>query len=156
VIVFVFGLIGLSGCESAKRDLEPSDYRPSGARWKRAASRAITDRGTWIPLAGAAAVGIGDWDAEISDWAVESTPLFGSSENARPAATALGPSTTASIEQPPRHGADLIEGVDGVLGLDIGCPPAMSLSERPGGDHAAVAVPGLCPWTLSLNAVSDL
>jgi hypothetical protein len=40
------------------------------------------------------------------------------------------------------------------LALDIGCPPAMTLSERPGGDHAAVAESDLWTRTLALFAVS--
>lgn len=85
VLTVVVGTSVLSGCASSKRGLEPRDYWPDGARWKHAASRALKDRGTWIPLAGAAVVSIDDWDREISDWAVENAPVFGSGENARQA-----------------------------------------------------------------------
>jgi membrane-associated phospholipid phosphatase len=87
----------LSGCASSKRGLEPRDYWPSGARWKQAASRALKDRGTWIPLAGAAVVSIDDWDREISDWAVENTPIFGSGENARQASDTFWIATQLSM-----------------------------------------------------------
>jgi membrane-associated phospholipid phosphatase len=87
----------LSGCASSKRGLEPRDYWPSGARWKHAASRALMDRGTWIPLAGAAVVSIDDWDREISDWAVGNTPIFGSGENARQASDTFWIATQLSM-----------------------------------------------------------
>ncbi len=57
--------------------------------WKKAASRAITDRGTWIPLAGAGVVSIDGWDERISDWAIDNTPIFGSQENAKRASDTL-------------------------------------------------------------------
>jgi len=83
-------LILASGCASSKRDLAARDYWPSGARWKQAATRAVKDRGTWIPLAGAAVVGgVDDWDRQISDWAVENTPVFGSRDNAVEASDTL-------------------------------------------------------------------
>lgn len=47
-------LILVSGCATGQRDLNARDYWPSGSRWKHAASRAVKDCGTWIPLAGAA------------------------------------------------------------------------------------------------------
>ena len=75
-VVLVLGALALSGCASAKRDLEAHDYFSSGARWKRATTNALTSRGTWIPLIGAGVVSIDDWDREISDWAVENTPIF--------------------------------------------------------------------------------
>ena len=96
VIVGV-GASMLSGCASSQRGLEPRDYWPSGARWKHAASRALIDRGTWIPLAGAAVVSIDDWDREISDWAVENTPVFGSGENARQASDTFWIATQLSM-----------------------------------------------------------
>jgi hypothetical protein len=97
VLTVVVGASVLSGCASSKRGLEPRDYWPSGERWKHAATRALTDRGTWIPLAGAAVVSIDDWDSEISDWAVENTPIFGSNENARQASDTLWVATQISM-----------------------------------------------------------
>jgi len=96
-LAVALGALVLSGCASAKRGIEPGDYWPSGAKWKQAASRALRDRGTWIPLAGAAVVSIDDWDREIFDWAVENAPIFGSSENAREASDTLWIATQISM-----------------------------------------------------------
>lgn len=86
-----------SGCASSKRDLKARDYWPSGARWKDAAVSAVTDRGTWIPLAGAAIVSIDHWDEHISDWAVENTPVFGSTDRALRASDNLKSATTFAM-----------------------------------------------------------
>jgi len=96
-LTVVVGASALSGCASSKHGLEPRDCWPSGARWKQAASRALKDRGTWIPLAGAAVVSFDDWDREISDWAVENTPIFGSGENARQASDTFWIATQLSM-----------------------------------------------------------
>ena len=82
-------LILMAGCATGQRDLNARDYWPSGSRWKHAASRAVKDRGTWIPLAGAAVVSIDGWDEQISDWAIEKTPVFGSNETAVDASDTL-------------------------------------------------------------------
>ena len=97
VLTVVIGTSVLTGCASSKRGLELHDYWPSGERWKHAASRALKDRGTWIPLAGAAVVSVDDWDREISDWAVENTPVFGSGENARQASDTFWIATQLSM-----------------------------------------------------------
>ena len=97
VLTVIVGASVLSGCASSKRGLQPRDDWPSGARWKQAAAHALKDLGTWIPLAGAAVVSIDDWDREISDWAVENTPIFGSSENARAASDPLWVATQLSM-----------------------------------------------------------
>jgi membrane-associated phospholipid phosphatase len=96
-VVLVLGVVALSGCASAKRDLETGDYWPSGARWKRATMNALTSRGTWVPLLGAGVVRIDDWDQEISDWAVENTPIFGSTERAIRASDNLKTLTTVAM-----------------------------------------------------------
>jgi membrane-associated phospholipid phosphatase len=84
-------------CASSRRNVEARDYWPSGERWKRATMSALTSRGTWVPLIGAGVVGIDDWDREISDWAVENTPLFGSMENALEASDNLKTVTTLAM-----------------------------------------------------------
>jgi membrane-associated phospholipid phosphatase len=96
-VVLVLGLMALSGCASAKRDLDAGDYWPSGARWKRATMNALTSRGTWVPLLGAGVVSIDDWDQEVSDWAVENTPVFGSTEKAVDASDDLKSLTTFAM-----------------------------------------------------------
>ncbi|MEJ2087719.1 MAG: phosphatase PAP2 family protein [Gammaproteobacteria bacterium] len=50
---------------------------PNGGRLGQAAVSAAKDPQTWVPLAGAAVIGIGGWDNDISDWAVDNTPIFG-------------------------------------------------------------------------------
>ena len=74
-----------SGCASA--GAHPPRARdeaawPSGDRFHGALVQALRDPGTWIPAAGAAVMTVDDWDAKISRWAVETTPLFGSPERA--------------------------------------------------------------------------
>ena len=96
-VVLVLVSMALSGCASAKRDLEVKDYLPSGGRWKRATMNALTSRGTWVPLIGAGVVSIDDWDGEISDWAIENTPVFGSTEDAIEASDNLKSATTFAM-----------------------------------------------------------
>jgi membrane-associated phospholipid phosphatase len=53
--------------------------------WKRipqAAKSAALDPVTWLPLVGAGVIAAGDWDHNISDWAIEHTPIFGSKSGA--------------------------------------------------------------------------
>ncbi|MCW8984099.1 MAG: phosphatase PAP2 family protein, partial [Thermoanaerobaculales bacterium] len=97
ILVLGLGVAALSGCASANRNLEAGDYWPSGARWKRATMNALTSRGTWVPLLGAGVVSIDDWDQEISDWAVENTPVFGSTEKAIDASDGLRSLTTFAM-----------------------------------------------------------
>lgn len=82
-------LVALPGCSMAKRGVHARDFWPRGAAWKQAAVDALKDPGTWGPAAGAVAIGIGDWDGKISDWAVENTPLFGSPAHATEASNNL-------------------------------------------------------------------
>ncbi len=86
VLVVVTTLAVLSGCATTARrraEVEHGRYWPRGSSWSRAAKTAIKDPNTWVPAAGAAVVWAADWDAGISEWAVENTPLFGSPDNAR-------------------------------------------------------------------------
>ncbi|MDX1387596.1 MAG: phosphatase PAP2 family protein [Acidobacteriota bacterium] len=88
-LVVVLGLLA-GGCAAAKRrDLKAKDYWPTKSEWKRSTVLALKDRGTWIPAAGAALMAIDDWDQEISDWAVENTPVFGSVDDAKEASDNL-------------------------------------------------------------------
>ena len=76
-------------------------FWPSKERWRQASLDALRKARTWVPAATAAAVAIGGWDRQISDWAVDRTPLFGSPHRARDAsdifrsATDLAMITTA-------------------------------------------------------------
>jgi hypothetical protein len=61
----------------------------SGERLLDAAKDALLDPQTWVPAAGALVLSIDDWDREVSDWAVEHTPVFGSEEGASKASDSL-------------------------------------------------------------------
>jgi len=85
---------------------------PNGQRWgedvsfpnweklKSTAWKAARDPQTWVPLAGALVLSVGDLDEDLSDWAVRETPLFGSENSAEDASddmrTALGVTTIVS------------------------------------------------------------
>ena len=58
---------------------------PGWRQLGRSATRAALDPQTWGPLAAAALLQIDDADHELSDWAREHTPLFGSPEAAQDA-----------------------------------------------------------------------
>lgn len=73
-----------------------ADFTPGWAAIGRAARAAATDPYTWIPLAGAAALQIGDADDEIADWARREHPLFGSTDNAQDASDWLRLATLGS------------------------------------------------------------
>lgn len=57
-------------------------YSPGWARVIDAARVAALDPQTWIPAAGSALFIAGDLDHEVSDWATEETPIFGSERGA--------------------------------------------------------------------------
>lgn len=67
---------------------------PGGAQLASAAARAARNPNTWIPAAGALVFGLTDLDDEVSDRAVDDTPVFGS--NARDASDTLRDIATAS------------------------------------------------------------
>ena len=48
----------------------------------RAAWNALTDPQTFIPAAGALVLGLTKWDKNVSHWATDHTPIFGSTHNA--------------------------------------------------------------------------
>ncbi len=58
-------------------------------KWKQAFTSAIKDPDTWAPTAAAAAIAIGGYDKGIADWAVRTTPVFGSPEAAKAASNHL-------------------------------------------------------------------
>lgn len=62
---------------------------PGWERVRLAARDAALAPSTWVPAGAALAFGIGDADQEVSDWAVDHTPLFGSRMRAREASTFL-------------------------------------------------------------------
>jgi hypothetical protein len=77
--VLLLGVLLASGCTTTtERGFWGSDVGwPDGQRLRQSAVGAFRDPQTWVPLAGAAVIGIGGWDDDISEWAVEKAPLFG-------------------------------------------------------------------------------
>ncbi len=85
-ILFCIAVLWLTGCASSQGNWgKNAFFVPSGKQIERAAKKAITDTKTWAPVLGAVAFSIDDFDQQVSDWAVEKTPLFGSVENAQQA-----------------------------------------------------------------------
>ena len=70
------------GCMSKK-------WWPSKTQWCDATKNAISHPGTWVPMFGATVVAVGSWDRQISDWAVRTTPVFGSQKAAQEASDFL-------------------------------------------------------------------
>lgn len=62
---------------------------PSRRTFTHATAEALTDPWTWVPATLAAVLVVTDWDEEISDWAIEETPVFGSNESASDASDDL-------------------------------------------------------------------
>jgi membrane-associated phospholipid phosphatase len=87
-----FLLFLLCGCTTVPIRKEADGaprFWPTGARWRAATVNALRDPVTWGPAAGAAVVAAGGWDKKISNWAVESTPAFGSVNSAKKASDDL-------------------------------------------------------------------
>ena len=53
------------------------------ASFAQSTQNAATQPATWMPLAAAAILGATGWDADLSKWASDETPVFGSIEQAR-------------------------------------------------------------------------
>jgi len=73
--------MGVGGCAAAPR--------LSWARVGESAMAAVASPLVWVPTAGALTLQIDDWDREVSDWAADHNPLFGSEDNAQDASDAL-------------------------------------------------------------------
>ena len=91
----------LTACGTpAKRPPWGSDttYAPGWRRLGEVAKRAVSNPQVWAPLAGAALFTLGDADEEVSEWAIEETPLFGDIAEAKEASdTLLGLSVAGAI-----------------------------------------------------------
>jgi hypothetical protein len=61
---------------------EDATYRPGWERIRESAGQAARDPWVWAPLLGAGLLQIEDWDRDVSDWARETTPVFGSQQAA--------------------------------------------------------------------------
>lgn len=76
---------GLTGCGTLAGGTHwgaDTTLRPGWTRLREAAVHAATNPRVWVPLAGAAALQIGHADREISDWARDHHPIFGSAKSA--------------------------------------------------------------------------
>lgn len=63
--------------------------KPGWDTVRESAIRAAKSPYTWGPLAGALLLQVDDWDENISNWAADKTPLFGSQRSARDASDVL-------------------------------------------------------------------
>lgn len=85
---FIVGLscaAALAGCSTLPNGRiwgEDATLRPGWERVQESAIHAARDPWVWAPAIGAAVFQIDDWDREVSDWAREHTPVFGSQKNA--------------------------------------------------------------------------
>ena len=93
VMLIILSLIWLSGgcgtLPDGRRwggDVTPF---PSGQRLKRAAKNALLDPGTWVPAVGALAFQIDSWDKNLTHWANNNKPIFGSRQGAENASDYL-------------------------------------------------------------------
>ena len=68
---------------------QDATIKPGWETVRESATRAAKSPYTWAPLAGAALLQIGDWDRDLSDWASDNTPVFGSQQSARDASGVL-------------------------------------------------------------------
>lgn len=81
----VIGAINLCACgtlPSGREWGEGATFTPGWERIEEAAVNASRDPWVWGPLVGAALFQIDNWDREVSDWAREDTPVFGSQKSA--------------------------------------------------------------------------
>lgn len=69
---------------------------PGWRRVRDAAVNAVTDPATWAPAAGALVLQVDDMDGNLSDWATDHMPLFGSQEDAERAPDLLNTTAHAS------------------------------------------------------------
>ena len=69
------------------------NWWPNAGQWQDATVNAVRHPGTWIPVLGASVIAAGNWDGDISDWAREEKPVFGSWNAAQDASGALCSST---------------------------------------------------------------
>jgi len=75
-------LLSLGACRGTPTWGAKATPLPAWRQVGRAALAAASDPQTWAPLAGAALLQVRDFDEDVSDWAREHTPLFGSADTA--------------------------------------------------------------------------
>jgi len=81
----------LFGCTSTDEHRwgSTTSLTPSWQQIRTAAKNAATDPHTWVPVAGAALLSMGDLDEQTAEWAAEHNPLFGSKQRAQDASDTL-------------------------------------------------------------------
>lgn len=91
LVVVVSWFLALTSCAATPVPGEPpqSSWWPGWQDLGAAAVQAARSPATWGPLLGAGLLQIGDADEELSDWAADETPLFGSNEAADTASDVL-------------------------------------------------------------------
>ena len=110
---------------------------PNGQRLRDSAIASFKDPQTWVPLAGAAVIGIAGVDDDIADWAADETPLFGSdaettSDRLRTLNTAAWVATTLAVpsDSITNRGKGILVDLS-TLALETGTVSALkSLSDR--------------------------
>ena len=107
-LVLVVLVVSTSGCSlmSNQGSLGQDTFSKKGRKTVSQAARdALFDVKTLVPLSAAVLFSFGDLDEEVSDWAREDTPIFGSAENAEDVSdilrAALGAETLAVIVATP-------------------------------------------------------
>jgi membrane-associated phospholipid phosphatase len=75
-------LCGCSTTANVRRWGQDASLTPGWDRVARAARNAAQATETWVPLAGALVLQIGDADQKMQAWAARQTPVFGSQQNA--------------------------------------------------------------------------
>jgi len=79
-----------AGCASSGGQWGENAFRlPSAEQFKTATRNALVDKKTWVPIVGAAVFSIDDYDQQVSDWATEHNPIYGSIDNAQQASDDL-------------------------------------------------------------------
>jgi membrane-associated phospholipid phosphatase len=84
--IALLSLASLSGCTTLPDGSRWGEHSSFSVGWDRvgeAALHAAENPWTWAPLAGAAVMQIDHWDERVSDWAFDSTPVFGSRKAAQ-------------------------------------------------------------------------
>lgn len=77
LVAALLSLIMAAGCAGRHPDTAWGARWPDGGDFKRAAVSAATSPATWVPLAGAAVLEVGDLDDDLSEWGADHAPLFG-------------------------------------------------------------------------------
>ncbi len=96
LFAWVLGVGFLAGCGTLPNGRgwgQDATLFPGWQRLGKAARNAIFSPETWAPVATALVLQVDDWDADISEWAVNNTPIFGSPEDAEDASDYLRDST---------------------------------------------------------------